>query len=112
MVSIRGDRPLPTALPLGCHHLFTGCDDILKLPEVVAWVWGGVVVPSSYLVPLSSIKLLLQPNSVFLYGVSEWNPHKVYRVVLDWEGRPVPPREKPWAEYQFPVSALVNAHGN
>ena len=37
---------------------------------------------------------------------------KVYRVVLDWEGRPVSPREWPWAEYQFPVSALVNAHDN
>ena len=67
MVSIRGDRPLPTALPLGCHHLFTGCDDILKLPEVVGY-GGGAIVPSSYLVPLSSIKLLLQPNRVFLYG--------------------------------------------
>ena len=29
MVSVRGNRPPPTALPLGCHHLLTGCDVIL-----------------------------------------------------------------------------------
>ena len=67
MVSIRGDRPLPTALPFGCHHLLTGCDDILKLPEVVGY-GGGAIVPSGYLVPLSPIVLLLQPNRVFLNG--------------------------------------------
>ena len=73
---------------------------------------GGAIVPSSYLVPLPSIKLLLQPNSVPLLTYGECDPHKVYRVVLDWEGRLVSPREKTWAapEYQFPVSALANTH--
>ena len=67
MVIIRGDWPLPAALPFGCHHQLTGCDDNLKLPEVVEY-GGAAIVPSSYRVPLSSTKLRLQANSVFFYG--------------------------------------------
>ena len=47
-------------------------------------IGGGSVVPSSHLVPLATIALLLQPSGIVLHR--ECNPLKVYMVILDWEG--------------------------